>query len=94
MELGYHLNFRDPDNIALEINAPNDVLIAWLAEFKEREVPQARDRVPGSASTWCSIRGRLRLRQESWGSVIVIEVRRTIRQRGDADPARPDHTSG
>ena len=40
MELGYHLNFRDPDNIALEINAPNDVLIAWLAEFKEREIPQ------------------------------------------------------
>jgi len=40
MELGYHLNFRDPDNIALEINAPNDVLAAWLAEFKQREVPQ------------------------------------------------------
>ena len=40
MELGYHLNFRDPDNIALEINAPNDVLSAWLAEFKEREIPQ------------------------------------------------------
>jgi hypothetical protein len=40
MELGYHLNFRDPDNIALEINAPNDVLIAWLAEFKQREIPQ------------------------------------------------------
>ena len=40
MELGYHLNFRDPDNIALELNAPNDVLIAWLAEFKEREIPQ------------------------------------------------------
>ena len=27
MEMGYHLNFRDPDGIALEISAPNDVLL-------------------------------------------------------------------
>ena len=26
MELGYHLNFRDPDNIALELSAPNDLM--------------------------------------------------------------------
>jgi hypothetical protein len=40
MEFGYHLNFRDPDNIALEISAPNDVMISWLAEFRERDIPQ------------------------------------------------------
>jgi glyoxylase I family protein len=27
MEMGYHLNFRDPDNIALELSAPNEL---WL----------------------------------------------------------------
>ena len=27
MEMGYHLNFRDPDNIALELSAPNDLLL-------------------------------------------------------------------
>lgn len=26
MEMGYHLNFRDPDNIALELSAPNELL--------------------------------------------------------------------
>jgi glyoxylase I family protein len=28
MEFGYHLNFRDPDDIALELSAPNDLLVA------------------------------------------------------------------
>jgi glyoxylase I family protein len=28
MEFGYHLNFRDPDNIALELSAPNDLMLA------------------------------------------------------------------
>ena len=27
MEFGYHLNFRDPDNIALELSAPNDLML-------------------------------------------------------------------
>lgn len=27
MELGYHLNFRDPDGIALELSAPNELLL-------------------------------------------------------------------
>lgn len=27
MEMGYHLNFRDPDGIALEMSAPNDLLL-------------------------------------------------------------------
>ena len=26
MEMGYHLNFRDPDDIALELSAPNEAL--------------------------------------------------------------------
>ncbi len=28
MEFGFHLNFRDPDNIALELSAPNDLMRA------------------------------------------------------------------
>ena len=28
MEFGYHLNFRDPDDIALELSAPNELLVA------------------------------------------------------------------
>ena len=28
MEFGHHLNFRDPDNIALELSAPNDLMVA------------------------------------------------------------------
>jgi catechol 2,3-dioxygenase-like lactoylglutathione lyase family enzyme len=28
MEFGYHLNFRDPDNIALELTAPNHLMLA------------------------------------------------------------------
>jgi catechol 2,3-dioxygenase-like lactoylglutathione lyase family enzyme len=39
MEFGSHLNFRDPDNIALELNCQNDVLKGWLVELKEREIP-------------------------------------------------------
>jgi glyoxylase I family protein len=39
MEFGSHLNFRDPDNIALEISTRNDVLQGWLVELREREVP-------------------------------------------------------
>jgi glyoxylase I family protein len=27
MEMGYHLNFRDPDDIALELSAPNDLML-------------------------------------------------------------------
>jgi len=27
MEMGYHLNFRDPDGIALELSAPNELLL-------------------------------------------------------------------
>ena len=40
MELGHHLNFRDPDDIALELTAPKDVLRAALEQVR-RERPSA-----------------------------------------------------
>jgi len=40
MEFSYHLNFRDPDDIALEISASREILDSWLAELREREVPR------------------------------------------------------
>ena len=36
-ELGHHLNFRDPDGIALEFHAPNDRFAAALDELRSRE---------------------------------------------------------
>ena len=36
-ELGHHLNFRDPDGIALEFYAPNDRFSAALDELRSRE---------------------------------------------------------
>ncbi|KRF35158.1 VOC family protein [Nocardioides sp. Soil805] len=41
MEFGHHLNFRDPDHIALELSASNDIALAWLAELRDREIPRA-----------------------------------------------------
>ncbi|WP_218566436.1 VOC family protein [Vallicoccus soli] len=38
MPLGHHLAFRDPDGIALELYAPNDVMAAALRELRSREV--------------------------------------------------------
>jgi catechol 2,3-dioxygenase-like lactoylglutathione lyase family enzyme len=40
MELGSHLNFRDPDGIALELSVLYDVAAGWLAELREREIPR------------------------------------------------------
>lgn len=40
MEFGAHLNFRDPDHIALELSTSNDVLAGWLEELKVREIPR------------------------------------------------------
>ncbi len=40
MEFGAHLNFRDPDNIALELSTSNPILIGWFAELREREIPR------------------------------------------------------
>jgi hypothetical protein len=39
MALGYHLNFRDPDGIAMEFYVPNDTYAAALAEIRTRDVP-------------------------------------------------------
>jgi len=41
MELGYHLNFRDPDDIALEFNAPNEVYAGLLAQLRSGAVPDS-----------------------------------------------------
>ena len=38
MPLGHHLNFRDPDGIALEFYAPNEVYSAALDELRTRDV--------------------------------------------------------
>jgi len=38
MTLGYHLNFRDPDGIALELQAPTEAYAAMLADVATREV--------------------------------------------------------
>jgi len=40
MEFGYHLNFRDPDNIALEIMAYNEVATSFLGEINQGDIPQ------------------------------------------------------
>jgi len=40
MEFGAHLNFRDPDHIALELNTSNDVLTGWFDELREQEIPR------------------------------------------------------
>lgn len=36
-ELGHHLNFRDPDGIALEFYAPNGRFAAALDELRSRK---------------------------------------------------------
>ena len=38
MEFGHHLNFRDPDRIALELSTPNQLAAQWFAELREREL--------------------------------------------------------
>jgi catechol 2,3-dioxygenase-like lactoylglutathione lyase family enzyme len=40
MEFGAHLNFRDPDHIALELSTSNEVVAGWFGELREREVPR------------------------------------------------------
>ncbi len=41
MPLGHHLNFRDPDGIALELQAPTELYAAALADLRSRDVPDA-----------------------------------------------------
>ncbi|MDZ5663370.1 VOC family protein [Nocardioides sp. S-58] len=40
MEFGAHLNFRDPDHIALELSTSNSTLTGWFDELRERDIPQ------------------------------------------------------
>lgn len=39
--LGHHLNFRDPDGIALEFQAPTDVYAAAVQDLRSRKVSDA-----------------------------------------------------
>lgn len=41
MEMGSHLNFRDPDGIALELQAPNEMYAAALADARTRDIPDS-----------------------------------------------------
>lgn len=41
MEFSHHLNFRDPDGIALEFIAPYPILTSWLQELRDRDVSPA-----------------------------------------------------
>lgn len=41
MPLGHHLNFRDPDGIALEFQAPTTMYAAALADLRSRDVPDS-----------------------------------------------------
>jgi glyoxylase I family protein len=41
MEMSFHLNFRDPDNIALELSAPNEHLLAAKAALASGQTSQA-----------------------------------------------------
>lgn len=38
-ELGHHLNFRDPDQIALELQAPNAIYQDLIAQLRSGDVP-------------------------------------------------------
>ena len=41
MPFGSHLNFRDPDGIALEFCVANELYEACLQELRDRDVPRA-----------------------------------------------------
>ena len=46
MPLGHHLNFTDPDGIALELQAPNEIYAAALVELRSSNLSdvEVRDR--------------------------------------------------
>ena len=41
MEFGFHLNFRDPDGIALELSAPNEILLEAKRALADGRTTQA-----------------------------------------------------
>jgi glyoxylase I family protein len=54
MEFGAHLNFRDPDHIALELSTSNAVLTGWFDELREREIP--RDQIEARLTDYLTSR--------------------------------------
>jgi glyoxylase I family protein len=56
MEFGFHLNFRDPDNIALELSAPNELLLVAKQALADGRTSRAEidaflaDNLPGLPS--------------------------------------------
>lgn len=54
MEFGAHLNFRDPDHIALELTTSKEIPSSWLEELKVREIP--RDSRPSAVKALTSAR--------------------------------------
>jgi catechol 2,3-dioxygenase-like lactoylglutathione lyase family enzyme len=38
MEFGHHLNFRDPDNIPLELTISNDTMLGWMEELAQKDL--------------------------------------------------------
>ncbi len=40
VQFGAHLNFRDPDHIALELTTSKEIPSSWLEELKVREIPR------------------------------------------------------
>jgi glyoxylase I family protein len=40
-ELGYHLNFRDPDDIALELNAPTPTYADLITQLSTASLPDS-----------------------------------------------------
>jgi catechol 2,3-dioxygenase-like lactoylglutathione lyase family enzyme len=44
MEMGSHLNFRDPDDIALELSCPNDLLLAAQEALRSTDLSREQIR--------------------------------------------------
>jgi catechol 2,3-dioxygenase-like lactoylglutathione lyase family enzyme len=53
MEFGAHLNFRDPDHIALELSTSNATLTGWLDEFRERDI--AREEIDARLAEYLAV---------------------------------------
>lgn len=49
MPFGHHLNFTDPDGIALELQAPNDLYRAVLVELRTTDISDEEVRVRAAA---------------------------------------------
>ena len=61
MEFGAHLNFRDPDHIALELSTSNETMTTWFDELREREIP--RDEIDARLAEYLASLPRPRVRK-------------------------------